>query len=206
MRHGGTIYRGLTYRAEIHSIPARATEPWVRLHELGHTLGLDHHGSVLTDTVMLDGAHPTAEVAGITAYRPGNIIDLWGRYGVSKAYLGDIQGDWRNNLLFGGTGMADPTDNGEKLFGMQGADNIFGNGGNDTIYGGTGEVSPVDGNDTLNGGGGQDIMFGNGGNDVLYGQDGQVDTIAGGAGADVIYADRLDMILGLEAHDMIFWA
>ena len=93
--------------------------------------------------------------------------------------------DWRDNILFGGTGVVDPQDNGEKLYGMQGADRVYGNGGNDTLFGGSGEFSPQDGNDVLVGGG-LDLMFGNGGHDTLYGQDGQADTIAGGAGMDVI--------------------
>ena len=197
------------FRAEAHIRSKLQDQTYIFLHEVGgHALGLDHHGSTLEETLMIDadtGNHYSrATFDAIKEYTHGDVLDLWARYGVSSQYTGNIVGDTRNNTLFGGRGVNDPLDNGEALFGMAGDDLIYGNGGNDTIYGGIGVVDPNDTADTIYGGAGNDLILGNGGDDILYGNEG-VDTIYGGVGADTIYADAGDVILGLTSDDTVIF-
>jgi hypothetical protein len=72
------------------------------------------------------------------------------------------------------------------------------------LFGGQGVVDPIDGNEILHGGAGSAILYGNAGNDVLC-RDLGADTIIGGLGSDIIYADGLDIIIGLEEQDMVYW-
>jgi Ca2+-binding RTX toxin-like protein len=87
---------------------------------------------------------------------------------------------------------------------------LDGEGGNDTIYGGPGGDTLIggEGNDTIYtkgaAGDGPDQIFGGvpgcaldecpGGNDTIYAADGIEDQISCTAGADVVYADQLDVI------------
>jgi Ca2+-binding RTX toxin-like protein len=155
---GYTTWYGndLTYRAETHIIPRRAEEPWVRLHELGHVLGLDHHDG---PTVMLDGPHPASEVAGIRKYTPGDILDLQARYGTADGVT-EVWGDTRDNFIFGGQGEVDPIDGNEVLHGGAGNDVLYGNAGNDILCGDAGE-------DKLYGGLGPDTFYVGAGDRVM---------------------------------------
>jgi len=184
-----------------------ATQKYLFLHELGHVLGLDHHGTSLSDTLMVDGAtvnanYTRAQVDAITQYTHTDIIDLWGKYGVSTQYTGNIYGDSRNNTLFGGTSATDSLDGAELTAGMGGADIISANGGNDTIYGGTGQADSLDGNDTIYGGYGNDLIYANAGADLIYGGAG-ADTIYSGMGIDTIYYDKYDVLLGISPEDIL---
>ncbi len=87
---------------------------------------------------------------------------------------------------------------------------LDGEGGNDTIYGGPGGDTLIggEGNDTIYtkgpAGVGTDIIFGGvtncdliecpGGNDTIYAADGVQDQITCGLGADIVYADQLDVV------------
>jgi len=184
-----------------------ATQKYLFLHEMGHVLGLDHHGTSLSETLMVDGAtvnanYTRSQVDAITQYTHSDIIDLWGKYGVSTQYTGNIYGDARNNTLYGGTSATDSIDGAELLAGASGSDIVFGNGGNDTIYGGSGQSDLVDGNDTIYGGYGDDLIYANAGADVIYGGAG-ADTIYSGIGADIIYYDKFDVILGFSPDDIL---
>lgn len=87
---------------------------------------------------------------------------------------------------------------------------LDGRGGNDTIYGGPGGDTLIggEGNDTIYTKGpagiGPDNIFGGvancnpveciGGNDTIYAADGVQDQITCGVGADIVYADQLDVV------------
>src|SRR5262245_49673207 len=83
-------WRGDIATAEIHCRPERATERWVMDHEMGHALGLNHE-SPAVNSVMQEGPHPTADVAG-KGFTSFDILNLWAMYGVNPAYKGDIWG------------------------------------------------------------------------------------------------------------------
>ncbi len=95
---------------------------------------------------------------------------------------------------FLGTSGADTlvgTDRNENLSGMGGPDEIRGVRGNDVLRGGLG-------NDRLFGGFGRDVLFGEKGNDRLTSRDGERDTVYGGPGFDEAWADRKDVVRGVE--------
>lgn len=95
---------------------------------------------------------------------------------------------------FLGTSGADAlvgTDRNENLSGMGGPDEIRGARGNDVLRGGLG-------NDRLFGGPGRDLLFGDKGNDRLTARDGERDTVFGGPGFDEAWADRKDVVRGVE--------
>ncbi|NJO93199.1 MAG: calcium-binding protein [Hydrococcus sp. RM1_1_31] len=75
----------------------------------------------------------------------------------------------------------------DTIYGSNGSDRLFGNGGKDNLFGN-------DGSDTLIGGVGSDRLSGGQGNDSLLGSSSygvnkapEIDTLAGGAGADVFW-------------------
>lgn len=76
--------------------------------------------------------------------------------------------------------------------------------GNDTIVGSSADndLFGDDGNDDITGMGGQDLLLGGGGDDTIHARDGEVDTIACGAGNDVVFADTGDVIFedGADNH------
>ncbi|HEV2748289.1 MAG TPA: hypothetical protein VGW34_13445 [Allosphingosinicella sp.] len=115
-----------------------------------------------------------------------------------------IRGQGGDDFIFGGTGLIDPLDDGDMLYGGGGSDFIDGNGGDDVIAGGAESDSVVGGygNDTIYGGGsahdaaetgadlllgnvGDDLIYGGGGGDWLLGGDG-IDRLDGGAGSDLL--------------------
>lgn len=190
-------------RTEITILPKFKSQSYLFLHELGHVLGLDHHGTSVEDTLMvpsytINSKYTSSELSRIATYTTSDIIDLWGRYGISREYVGEIKGDLRNNILFGGTHATDYLDGDDTIFGMHGNDTIYGNGGNDIIYGGTSVADPTDSADTVYGGVGDDLIYGNGGNDVLYGNQG-ADTLYGGLGADTFYVDNYDQVIDYQS-------
>jgi Ca2+-binding RTX toxin-like protein len=79
------------------------------------------------------------------------------------------------------------TGRGDVLRGTPGRDVLRGLGGADRLYG-------LGGNDLLFGGRGRDRLHAGPGRDVVYAADGARDTIACGAGLDVVHADRADDI------------
>jgi hypothetical protein len=90
-------------------------------------------------------------------------------------------------------------------------DNVFGDVeqaatsiGDDTIVGSSADNNLFgdEGNDDITGAGGQDVLLGGGGDDTIHARDGEVDTIACGAGNDVVFADANDVIFedGADNH------
>ena len=132
----------------------------VALHEIGHTLGLDH---VDDPTQVLYDFYP----GDYTGPGAGDVAGLQELYGASSGSgsgfsFGDIRDETINTT-------ADSTDT-----------QIFGMGGNDTLRSGSGE-------DTLVGGTGDDQSFGNNGRDTIFDSFGD-DTLNGGAGEDNLYS------------------
>jgi Ca2+-binding RTX toxin-like protein len=202
---------GQTSYADIHIVPKAQSQSYLFLHEMGHVLGIsqpENTQTPVTTTLMawasyVNDNYTVAQMNKITQYTHGDIVDLWGLYGVSAQYKGDVIGDARNNTLYGGRGIVDPLDNSETVKGMGGSDTLYGNGGDDTIFGGNGLIDPNDMGDLIFGGAGNDVIYGNGGNDTIYGGAG-VDTIYGGVGADVIYYDKYDILYGTDDTDTLF--
>ncbi|MDJ0726353.1 MAG: calcium-binding protein [Prochloraceae cyanobacterium] len=117
--------------------------------------------------------------------------------------------------IFGtlGSDFIDGLDGNDFVFGDAGDDTILGGTGKDTLDGGTGNDVLIgesgndrllgwDGDDTLKGGRGNDVLNGENGNDILVGggfdlrgfdlNSKELDTLTGGAGADVfILGDSL---------------
>lgn len=84
-------------------------------------------------------------------------------------------------------GIAPGTNGKDTITGTPQADQLNGRGGNDTIEGGRG-------NDTLIGGKGRDVLDGGRGGDSINARDGRPDVISCGGGADVVRADRKDVV------------
>lgn len=109
---------------------------------------------------------------------------------LGSKYRNDLDGLWGNDRIDGGGGN----------------DRVFGNSGNDRLFGGSGadRVEGYSGDDIVNGGGGKDVVYGDsdkcdswscqGGADSISVRDGETDRVACGVGADVVVADRRDVI------------
>ena len=170
------------------------------IHEIGHTLGLEHpfednDGDVVDgitdpwkslypeDTVMAyrnptDGRWPN----DYTSNDKAALIELWGQEtNPTPAVTPDkpnglsAQVMDSNSTRFQGTSKAD------WIIGNDGNNTIKAKGGNDYLQGGLGNdrLKGNNGNDTLRGGDGDDIIHGGKGSDI----------IRGGKGADVLYGN-----------------
>lgn len=137
-----------------------------------------------------------------------------------------IDGDSGNDIIYGGANVSDSADAADHINGGQGADIIYANGGNDTVTGSSGASNDVVytgvGNDTVNysassdpvilyGNAGSDTLTGSTGDDVVYGGNSSsdasdaADSINGGAGADIIYANGgADSVRGTAGNDTIY--
>lgn len=168
----------------------------VVLHELGHSLGLDHppdpsqvmYDFYQTDTTLRLG---TGDMAGIDVIYGGG----GGRVPLVGSFAGDVidrSGQSQGEIIFGLAGN-------DTIFGGSGNDRISGGSGNDTIHGGAGDddianlmgdgtILAGPGNDRVFGGIGRNTIDGGPGDDLLVGGTGP-DTLIGGSGRDVIIGD-----------------
>ncbi|MEM9009811.1 MAG: hypothetical protein AAGE18_01185 [Pseudomonadota bacterium] len=196
------------------------------LHELGHTLGLQHphDGSIQLERQSDDTANTVMSynVTGIAAKL--GLLDI---AALQHLYGGSIEGrhpdwqwDWderadrfeltgagRNDVLVG----VDATN---VIRGRRGNDDIYGRGEDDRLFGGRGqdELRGGAGADDLRGGVGADRLFGDLGDDLLVGGAGG-DALYGGAGDDRLIGggddDRLyggggdDVIIGGAGRDRV---
>ncbi len=167
----------------------------VALHEIGHTLGLDH--STLQTSIMY-------ATAGALTLSANDIAIIQALYGVAVAPVVPTAGDDTLN----GTSAANTID------ALAGNDTINGNGGNDVlsggddndgVYGGAGADTLRGGNgtDLVDGGTENDIVYGGAGNDSLYGQSG-ADKLFGEAGDDLLFGGTAnDRLNGGDGNDTI---
>lgn len=91
----------------------------------------------------------------------------------------------------GGNDWLDAREADDLIRGGSGSDTAIGFYGNDTIRGGPGDDDLYSGHEQLFDDGGRDLVFGGSGDDRLYGFSG--DTLAGGAGSDILYIDLADV-------------
>jgi Ca2+-binding RTX toxin-like protein len=157
------------------------------------------YGGANQDTIVLSGLNPVDLTA--TERRDNDLILNFGDtdqvsvqnyFDSSNAYRierfvfadGTVWGDTNiNNILvrYGDasansiTGYSDGTN---RIYGLDGNDNLYGGALADTIDGGIGD-------DNLSGNAGADILLGGAGNDTLYGN-ADADTLDGGVGNDVL--------------------
>ncbi|PWL22570.1 MAG: hypothetical protein DCO99_07415 [Synechococcus sp. XM-24] len=192
---------------------------YASLHELGHTLGLEHpfddsDGDFYQSIDPYSNAYPEQTVMAYrqptSGYWPtwysdadlDALINIWGRevqilspdndHYVGQNYSEEIQGSLGDDLITGRRGD-------DILRGGQGDDLIQGNQGSDIIYGGKGDDQLRGGmnNDTLIGGQGNDLIIGGSGNDLMIGSGGD-DQLAGGKGRD--------RLTGGEGSDIFFFS
>ena len=125
---------------------------------------------------------------------PDDLISNSNNYSLDGDGSDYISGEAGNDYLSGGQGddVLDGGDDQDELTGDAGNDLLLGGNGNDTLYGDGYEYGdPLIANYTYAQYHGNDYLDGGDGNDQLQG-DGGSDTLIGGQGDDVIYADAID--------------
>jgi Ca2+-binding RTX toxin-like protein len=162
-------------------------------------IGWDQYQSTVAQFKFSDGVtwDLAAIKARVTTYGDYNPVI----FGVNDSISGfrdstnRIYGLEGNDNLSGGEldDLLDGGNGNDSLSGGAGADTLRGGAGNDNLYGNDGDdiLNGGDGNDYLRGGAGNDTLEGGAGNDTLYGGDGD-DTylFAVGAGVDEIFEDN----------------
>jgi Ca2+-binding RTX toxin-like protein len=172
---------------------------WTALHEIGHTLGLDHSPST---SDLMYGFLNAQNRQGVSLGDVQGIQALYGSEGGRIAILGTAAGD----TLTG-------DDAANLIYAKGGADTIIAGGGADLIYAASGSFEPDegadsiiagDGADTVYGFAGADLIYGNQGNDLIYGNL-DADRLFGGQGSDVIYMGQgNDIAYGNLAADVVY--
>ncbi len=166
----------------------------VILHEVGHSLGLDHPDD---PTQVMYAFYLTDTTISLAA---GDIEGVRLIYGSARELiLGTLGSDTldRRAGFAGEEILARAGD--DYVFGTQGDDVISGGAGNDVLFGGDGAdlLASMTGNGQLYGGEGDDRLFagignsqldGGNGDDILVGGTGR-DTLLGGAGRDIVIGD-----------------
>ncbi len=190
------------------------------IHEIGHTLGLEHPFEN-NDGDVVDGITDPWESLfpedTVMAYRtPSNqlwpndftandnaaLIALWGREATADTKESGLTPRLLNNSSnrFKGTTQAD------WIIGNRGNDTIRAGEGTDYIEGGLGDDHLLgnSGVDRINGDDGDDVIWGGKGNDDLAGNAGN-DYINGDLGDDIIYGGRgSDTISGGDGADELY--
>lgn len=161
----------------------------VMLHEVGHSLGLDHFNT--PDSIMNASANSGSRTLG--ADDIAGIQDLYGERRWSDASE-DVDFEFiavgQTAFAKGGNDELSGTAQRDNFYGGAGNDELFGQGGNDRLVDtrGNNDIFGGNGNDTIVGGGGTLDAEGNAGNDTLIGGIGD-DTLDGGAGNDILRGD-----------------
>lgn len=164
----------------------------VAVHEIGHSIGLDHItgvSAIMNPTIgrfsrpQADDIRGVREIYGFNQDITPEIDLTAGQPDITILQAVDglrIDGTVGDNVVVGGKGD-------EFINGRNGSDDLRGLGGSDTIFGGgnSDELRGGSGRDSLDGGGNADFLNGNGGRDILDGNRGR-DTINGAGGSDTI--------------------
>lgn len=150
-----------------------------------------------------------------TEFRPNQVVENLRSSSSAEPYA--VLGGNESDILNGSS-------NDDLIHGFDGDDLVTSEGGADTVYGGqgadsiaTGEGNDVilgeadndiivsgEGDDKIYGGTGQDSLHGQNGNDWIFGgNDEQSDLLIGGAGDDVIVANRTDRIILGDGSDIV---
>ena len=155
----------------------------VALHEIGHSIGLDH------STSPTDAMYPYLSVQNAG----GLSIDDMAGARVLYATGITLQGTAINDLLTGGSGD-------DLIYGKEGADTVNAGNGNNIVVGGQ---DSNDGSDVITAGTGNDLIYGNGGNDNISSSGGN-DIAVGGFGADIVSLGAgNDIVYGNQSNDVI---
>ncbi len=179
--------RDVTWRPEGNS--GAFTFIQVMLHEIGHSLGLDHFNT--SDAIMNASANDGSRDLG--ADDIAGIQDLYGerRWSDNSEDVNfEFIGVGQTAFAKGGNDVLNGTALGDRFYGGAGNDDLFGQGGNDLLMDtrGDNDIFGGSGNDTIIGGGGELNAEGNSGNDTLIGGIGD-DTLNGGTGNDILRGD-----------------
>jgi hypothetical protein len=173
----------------------------VVLHEVGHSLGLDHPDD---PTQVMYAFYLDDQTLGLAA---GDLAGIRLIYGSAREMIvGTFGADTidRSGSLAGEEILAHAGD--DFVVGTQGDDVISGGAGNDVLFGGDGAdlVAGMTGNGQLFGGEGDDRLFAGIGNSRLDGGNGD-DILVGGTGGDILLGGAgNDIILGDPAGAMMF--
>lgn len=162
------------------------------LHEVGHTLGLQHaHEGKFTLAPDLDNLSTTVMTYNLPggASRtnvPGSLDvkatqHLYGKPVDHDDWIFRQQGDLMKITLGDKRDIIIGTNSDTHISGLDGNDRLFGRHHSDSLFGGRG-------NDELDGGLGQDKLYGGKGADELFGRDG--DLVFGGVGDDAMTAAK----------------
>lgn len=160
----------------------------VLLHEIGHTLGLDHvEGSpqIMNSTISVDDLRE-GDIAGIRELYGPRFSGTSGND--DEDFSGEANG--LSYFAFAGNDTVIGTAFDDDIYGGAGDDSLSGGNGADLLVDtlGTNGISGGNQNDTIVGGLGVTNATGDGGNDVLIGGI-RGDTLDGGAGNDVLRGD-----------------
>lgn len=161
----------------------------VLLHEIGHSLGLDHFN--VSNSIMNATANNGSRTLG--ADDIAGIQDLYGgKRWSNNADEANFEYVGVGQTVFaqGGNDEVNGTNLADTFYGGGGNDRLNGNGGNDFIVDtrGSNDITGGDNNDTIIGGGGTLDAEGNSGNDILIGGIGN-DVLDGGIGSDTLRGD-----------------
>ena len=192
------------------------------IHEIGHSLGLDHSfdGARVFGDLSLDRIENTimgdADFEDATGPGAFDIQAIQSMY-ANGAPAPDPDPDPDPTPDPDPEPTIDATAGPDALTGGSGADVILGLGGADTINGGLGRdtiegnggrdvLNGNQGRDDIDGGGGRDQINGNGGRDMLAGGGGR-DALNGGGGADTLDGGRgRDMLTGGNGADLFVFS
>ncbi|MBE9061536.1 matrixin family metalloprotease [cf. Phormidesmis sp. LEGE 11477] len=181
----------------------------VAVHEIGHTLGLDHESE--EDAIMQPFATDIYSGLGTAFLYDDDIKGIRALYGKGKGSVDPL--DNRSNTSPSPTPDLTPSDAAlvlgtkanDVLLGSDRAQTLQGLRGNDQIRAGDGNdvVIGDKGNDQLLGEGGDDRLLGDDNNDLLDGGDGN-DSLVGGQGKDMLIGGSGDDYLtGRKGRDTL---